>query len=144
VLRGDGRSASVSSGLVLFAHGARDPRWAEPLVRLRQRLIHLAPATRVELAFLEIMTPDLPGAVSALVADGCITIAVVPIFLGQGGHIRRDLAALVEAVRATHPGIDVRSAPAAGEDAAVLEALAGYCLRMVESGSASVAGGQGG
>jgi sirohydrochlorin cobaltochelatase len=123
----------VTSGLILFAHGARDPRWADPLLRLRQRLAEIAPATPVELAFLEIMTPDLPHAAAALLARGCTSLSIVPIFLGQGGHVRRDLAALVASLRDAHPGNEIRSAAAAGEDALVVEALAGYCLRMLDS-----------
>ncbi|MGE8472690.1 MAG: CbiX/SirB N-terminal domain-containing protein, partial [Paraburkholderia hospita] len=57
-------------GIVLFAHGARDARWAEPFERLSARLRELRgpSAGPVSLAFLELMTPDLPGAVAAQVA----------------------------------------------------------------------------
>jgi sirohydrochlorin cobaltochelatase len=122
----------VSAGLILFAHGARDPRWADPLLQLKQRLEARAPALRVELAFLELMTPDLPRAAATLVAHGCTSICVVPIFLGQGGHVRRDLGALLQVLREAHPDIEVRSTPAVGEDAAVLDALTEYCLRTLE------------
>ena len=57
----------------------------------------------VSVAFLEIMEPDLPTAAARLVAAGCHGICIVPVFLGQGGHVRRDLAALLEAVAARQP-----------------------------------------
>jgi len=119
-------------GLILFAHGARDPRWADPLVRLRDRLTQVAPATPLAIAFLDIMEPDLPTAAERLVAAGCDGLCIVPIFLGQGGHVRRDLAALIETVLARHPGLDIRSAPAVGEDNGVLDALAVYCLAALD------------
>jgi sirohydrochlorin cobaltochelatase len=122
----------VSAGLILFAHGARDPRWADPLLQLKQRLGVRAPALPVVLAFLELMRPDLPSAAATLVGQGCTSICVVPIFLGQGGHVRRDLGALLQTLRDAHPGIEVRSAAAVGEDAAVLDALAEYCLRTLD------------
>jgi len=114
-------------GLILFAHGARDPRWADPLNRLRDRVASEAPGP-VGVAFLDIMQPDLPTAAENLVAAGCRGICIVPVFLGQGGHVRRDLAALLEAVSARHPGVDLRVVPAVGEDDGVIDALAAYSL----------------
>ena len=57
-------------GLILFGHGARDPRWAEPFERLATKL-RTQRSEPVSLAFLELMSPDLPMAVEHLAADGC-------------------------------------------------------------------------
>jgi sirohydrochlorin cobaltochelatase len=122
-------------GLILFAHGARDPAWAGPLERLGERLRALAPETPVALAFLEIMTPGLPAAAEGLIAGGCQELVVVPVFFGQGGHVRRDLAGLVAAVAAQHPGVAIRSVAAVGESNAVLDAVAGYCLAAAAAGA---------
>jgi len=124
-------------GLILFAHGARDPRWAEPLTRLRDRVAGQAPGP-VSVAFLDIMQPDLPTAADSLVAAGCRGLCIVPIFLGQGGHVRRDLAALLEAVSARHPGVGIHVVPAVGEDDTVIDALAAYSLAALrgETGGA--------
>ncbi|OXI69458.1 cobalamin biosynthesis protein CbiX [Burkholderia sp. AU28863] len=117
-----------SHGIVLFGHGARDPRWAEPFERLAARLRDASPAAQVSLAFLELMTPSLGEAVAAQVAAGCARITVVPVFFGQGGHVRRDLPQLVDACRAAHPGVEIRCATAVGEDDGVLDAVARYCI----------------
>ncbi|KVD09289.1 sirohydrochlorin chelatase [Burkholderia ubonensis] len=126
-----------SHGIVLFAHGARDPRWAEPFERLAARLraARGEPASSVSLAFLELMTPSLDTAVAAQVAAGCTRITVVPVFFGQGGHIRRDLPQLVDACRAAHPGVEIRCATAVGEDDGVLDAIARYCLDQLDDGA---------
>lgn len=127
-------AGTLSRGIVLFAHGARDGRWAEPFERLADKLRALAgPDTAVSLAFLELMTPDLPAAVAAQVAAGCTSITVVPVFFGQGGHVRRDLPLALDACRAAHPGVQIRHAVPVGEDDAVLDALASYCLRQLGS-----------
>lgn len=127
-------SAPSSRGIVLFAHGARDARWAEPFERLADKLRAVAgPGTHVSLAFLELMTPELEGAVAAQVAAGCTSITVVPVFFGQGGHVRRDLPLAIEACRTAHPTIDIRATVPVGEDDAVLDALAAYCLRQLGS-----------
>lgn len=107
-------------GLVLLAHGARDPQWAAPFERVAERLRRLRPEVAVRLAFLEFMAPDLPAAAEALrQQDGCTRLEVVPMFLGVGGHVRRDLPALLERV-----GGPVRLWPAVGEMEGVLDAMA--------------------
>ncbi|HTJ94042.1 MAG TPA: CbiX/SirB N-terminal domain-containing protein [Pararobbsia sp.] len=122
-------------GLILFGHGARDARWREPFERLADKLrvarASTGEAQAVVLAFLELMEPDLPTAVTQLVTQGCDAITVVPVFFGQGGHVRRDLPAIIDQCRATHPTVEIRCAVAVGEDDGVLDALAQYCLRQV-------------
>ena len=114
------------TGLLLFAHGARDARWREPFDRLleRVRLGHDGP---VQLAFLEFMQPDLTAAAVALKQTGAQRIVVVPVFLGAGGHLRRDLPMMLEQVREATQ-VEISAISAAGEDPGVLDALARYCI----------------
>ncbi|KQR89864.1 cobalamin biosynthesis protein CbiX [Burkholderia sp. Leaf177] len=117
-------------GMILFGHGARDPRWAEPFERLAVKL-RAQRSDPVSLAFLELMTPDLPTAIEKLGADGCVVVTVVPVFFGQGGHIRRDLPELLDRCREMFPSVEIKCAVAVGEDDAVLDAVAAYCLRQI-------------
>ena len=121
----------ATRALVLFAHGARDARWREPFDRLRERLTAQQPEVEVRLAFLELMTPDLPGTIDALAAAGTQRITIVPVFFGQGGHLRRDLPALVAQCAQAHPSLVIQCAAAVGEDDDVLDAIAGYCARQL-------------
>jgi sirohydrochlorin cobaltochelatase len=114
----------VSRAIVLFAHGARDPRWAEPFEAVAAQVRAAAPGCRVALAFLELMAPTLGDAAAELAGAGATRIDVVPLFLGTGGHLRRDLPPLVDALRAAHPGVDIHLHAAIGEHAAVVEAMA--------------------
>ncbi|QGZ60852.1 sirohydrochlorin chelatase [Paraburkholderia acidisoli] len=117
-------------GMILFGHGARDARWQEPFQRLAAKLgAARGNAGPVSLAFLELMTPSLPDAIDAQIAGGCTAITVIPVFFGQGGHVRRDLPALIDACQARHPGVTLRCAGAVGEDDAVLDAVVQFCLR---------------
>lgn len=118
----------MERALVLFAHGARAASWALPFQRLRELTAAQRPDAAVSLAFLELMTPSLPDEVELLVARGVRDITVVPIFLGQGGHLLRDLPLLLERVRASHPEVRFSTVPAVGEDPAVLNAMAAYCV----------------
>ncbi|MEO8311874.1 MAG: CbiX/SirB N-terminal domain-containing protein [Caldimonas sp.] len=114
----------MSRAIVLFAHGARDPRWAEPFEAVAVRVRAAAPGRPVVLAYLELMAPNLAEAVSGLVGAGATRVDVVPLFLGTGGHLRRDLPPLVESLRAAHPAVAIRLHAAIGEHAAVVEAMA--------------------
>lgn len=117
--------------LILFAHGARDAVWAAPFLRLQEMVQAQRPELIVKLAFLELMTPDLPQCVAQLLAEGIGEMTVVPVFLGQGGHLQRDLPKLLAQLREAHPGLLLTAAPPVGEDAEVLEAMARYCLRSL-------------
>ena len=46
------------------------------------------------------------------------------MFLGAGGHVRRDLPALLEALRQQHPQVSWVLRPAIGEAQSVIEAMA--------------------
>ncbi len=118
----------MKRGLILFAHGARDARWAAPFEAVADAVRARAPEVDVRLAFLELMAPDLPAAAAALAASGCARIDIVPLFLGTGGHLRRDLPPLVQGIAAAHPAVQVRLHGAAGEAPEVIEALAAHAL----------------
>lgn len=117
--------------LILFAHGARDPHWAAPFEKLQQITQQAQPELSVRNAYLEFMQPDLPTAVAQLVQEKCGDITIVPVFLGQGGHVLRDLPLLMADLREQYPGLHLSQVDAVGEDASVLQAIAQYCLRAM-------------
>lgn len=123
----------MSTGIVLFGHGARDPRWADSIEALAARVAELAPGTPVQTAFLEFMTPDLATAVDALVAQGVDAIVVAPVFLAAGGHVLRDLPDRLASIATRHPGLSVRVEPALGSLSTVLEAMARHCLETLST-----------
>ena len=125
---------NLTMGLILFAHGARDPRWAEPFAAVAQRLHQMQPALQVRLAFLEFMSPSLADAAAELVQAGCLQITVQPMFLGAGGHVRKDLPQLVDAIRASWPAVTITVVAAIGETDTVLDAMAAAALRAVQAG----------
>lgn len=114
--------------LILFAHGARDPAWAGPMIRLGEALRARAPQAQVRLAFLEFMTPGLAEAIDQAVAEGATRVEVVPVFLAQGGHVRRDVPVLLEAARQRHAGVTIHLQEALGESRDVIDAMAQAAL----------------
>ena len=116
----------MSAGIVLFAHGSRDPGWAAPFERLALRVRERRPDARVAVAYLELTPPTLEDAVAMLAADGAREIAVVPVFLAPGGPVRRDLPSMVDTLRARHPAARFRVLPPIGEADAVTTAIAAW------------------
>ncbi|TDM06458.1 MAG: cobalamin biosynthesis protein CbiX [Ideonella sp. MAG2] len=120
-------------GIILFAHGARLNQWAEPFERVAQRMRVANPAIEVELAFLEFMSPDLAQCGLTLAQRGCKRVDILPLFLGAGGHVRKDLPQRVADLAALHPEVDWCLRPAAGEHELVVEALAQVALQYVDA-----------
>jgi len=89
-------------GMILFAHGARDPRWAAPFERIAADLHRARPTLNLRLAYLEFMSPGFELAAEELVGLGCTRIHIHPMFLGSGGHVQRDLPLLLDAQRLKH------------------------------------------
>lgn len=112
------------SGILLFAHGARDPAWAAPFHAAAQALSERAPHHVVALAFLEFMSPDLLQAGAELAHRGCRDVTVVPLFLGAGGHVRKDLPRLMSELAQHHPDVRWTLSPAVGETDILIQALA--------------------
>lgn len=121
-------SAKPATAILLFAHGARDPSWAEPFRRIVERLRDKQPGTRVELAFLDMMQPTLEEAVAGLAAEGIGNITVVPLFLAQGGHFREDLPRLLDAIRSQHPALRIDVTSAIGDSEDLTDAIADWAL----------------
>ena len=117
---------TVRNAIVLFGHGARAPEWAAPMERARDRLSSQSAADEVVLAFLEFMTPTLPEALDELAQRGIGRVDVIPMFLAQGGHLKRDVPVLLDEARTRHPHLDIRLAPAVGEAESVIAAMADY------------------
>ncbi len=122
---------TAAPGLILFAHGARDPRWAGPFEAVAQQVRLQQPQALVRLAYLEFMAPTLPQAAADLATAGCSTVAVLPLFLGTGGHVRKDLPLLMDELRAAHPQVQFSLHPAVGEMPAVTAAMAGVASTLL-------------
>ncbi len=111
---------------ILIAHGSRDPGWAEPLV-------HLACSVGARLAFVEMGTPGIEEAVTGALAEGAGTVKLLPLFMAVGRHVKRDIPASVEALRAAHPGRAIEILPALGENARFWDALREIVRNQIES-----------
>jgi sirohydrochlorin cobaltochelatase len=108
-------------GIILFAHGSRDPQWHAPLQAIQSQIQQADPATLVRCAYLELTEPDLLSCAQTLIEQGVTRLRILPMFLGMGRHAREDLPQLIDQLRQTHPKIELNVLPALGEHPRLVE-----------------------
>ncbi|MFF8742470.1 sirohydrochlorin chelatase [Streptomyces californicus] len=102
--------------LVAVAHGSRDPRAPRTVRALLDRVRDLRPGLDVRLAHIELNAPLLPDTLDGL--RGADTV-LVPLLLGRGHHVKRDLPAATAAA----PAVRTRIAEPLGPHPLLVEAL---------------------
>ena len=105
----------ISGGIILFAHGSRDPLWRVPIEAVALDIQARQPDAAVRCAYLELCVPSLFDAAAELIAAGAQRVRVFPLFFGVGKHAREDLPLLIDQIKAAHPGVLIELLPAAGE-----------------------------
>jgi len=121
----------MKTALVLFAHGARDPEWAAPMRRVQAAIQLRSPEQTVELAFLEFMAPTLPECIAQLIGAGAEKLVILPMFIARGGHLKRELPEMLDALRLSYPGVEFSLQGAVGENEAVIQAMADVALAVL-------------
>ena len=120
----------MRSAIVLFAHGARDPEWAQPFEKIRAQIqARVHHTTPVVLAFLELMQPSLGDAIAALDTQDIQHITLIPMFLARGGHLKNDLPKLITSIQAQHPQLTLHLSPAIGEVESILQQLSDWVIQ---------------
>ncbi len=120
----------MTTSLILFAHGARDPEWANPMRRVQAAIAQRIPNVPVELAFLEFMAPTLPECAVQQIAQGARKIVILPMFIARGGHLKREVPEMLGVLRSTYPEVEFSLSGAIGEHETVVQAMAAAALEV--------------
>lgn len=112
------------TGVILFAHGSRDPLWRLPIDAVAVEMGKQWPGLSVACAFLELTAPDLPTTVEHLMMQGKTHLRIVPMFLGVGRHAREDLPKLVADLAQAYPQVHFELQPSIGEHPAMTQLMA--------------------
>jgi len=115
---------NTATGVILFAHGSRDPRWRLPIDAVALEMAKQWPGLSVACAFLELTTPDLTTTVESLMMQGKTHLRIVPMFLGVGRHAREDLPQLVADMVKAYPQVHFELVPSIGEHPAMTQLMA--------------------
>ncbi|MGW7606847.1 sirohydrochlorin chelatase [Streptomyces sp. NPDC054766] len=121
----DGTRRPPPPALVLAAHGSRDPRALATVRTLIERVRELRPHLSVRLGHIELNEPLLRDTLASLA--GKEDAVLVPLLLGRGYHVRRDIPGTAAAV----PGLNTRVAAPLGPHPLLVETL---YARLVEAG----------
>lgn len=123
----------LNQAIILFAHGSSQPSWRMPFDAIAQKVKTQAPNARVELAFLEIMSPSIEECVRDCAQHGIHQISIVPLFFGVGKHIAQDLQNIIDATRSVFPEMQIQIAPALGQNEWIQESIAQYAIQSAQS-----------
>jgi sirohydrochlorin cobaltochelatase len=123
----------MKTALILFAHGARDPEWANPMRQVQTAVLAQVPDMAVELAFLEFMSPTLAECAAQSIAQGAKRVVVLPMFIARGGHLKREVPEMLASLRQTYPDVEFALGNAIGEHAMVIRAMADAALLVAGS-----------
>lgn len=104
----------MHTAVLLIAHGSRRPEANDDARTLAHRLAATGPYGTVHAAFLELAEPDIAAGAALCAAQGATRVLMVPYFLSDGVHLRRDLAAAREELAARYPKIEFRLGVALG------------------------------
>lgn len=116
----------AQTGILLFAHGARDPAWRLPFEAMHESVREQNPQVPTTLAYLELMQPSFADGVTELVGQGVNAITVAPLFLAAGSHLKRDLPELVAQAKQAHAGLSFTVLPPLGEAQAIRTAVVNW------------------
>jgi sirohydrochlorin ferrochelatase len=121
---------SVTTALLLIAHGSREETANADLHHLAAELRRRGEFTIVEASFLELAEPDIDAAAAKCVEQGVARVVLVPYFLSAGRHVRRDLTAARDRLAARYPRVEFRLAEPLGRHPLLLEVVAERARRV--------------
>ena len=95
------------TGYIVFAHGSSVEAANEAVRAAARDAAKRGGWENYAAAFLGGGQPDLPGAAEELIRRGASRIVVIPYFLTPGLHLERDLPALVDGLKRSHPDLEI-------------------------------------
>ncbi|TDO96770.1 sirohydrochlorin chelatase [Marinomonas balearica] len=107
--------------IILLAHGSPDPKWKEPFEVITSNIVEKVGRDSVSLAFMELTSPTLEDVIASL-PQSKKKLAVLPLFLAVGRHLRHDVPAQIKSINDAQ-ALDITLLPPIGDDDAVRNAI---------------------
>lgn len=106
--------------IILLAHGSPDPLWKEPFELLYQQISQVYGESNISLAYMELTPPSLEDVIVGLASDSS-KVAVLPLFLAVGRHLRCDVPTQIDTLQ--REGLQIELLPPIGDDFLVKDAM---------------------
>ena len=94
------------TGVMICGHGSRDDKAVAEFANLQARLAERFPDYPVEYGFLEFATPIIRTGLDKLAAQGVDHVLAVAGMLLSAGHVKNDIASVLNQYQADHPNPD--------------------------------------
>jgi sirohydrochlorin ferrochelatase len=117
--------------ILLIAHGSRQESANDDLHELAARLSAQGAYPIVEPCFLELAEPELLAGGDRCVQLGASRVLMIPYFLSDGVHLRRDLTAARDELNRRHPDVEFRLGSPLGPHP-LLDELVGERIRELD------------
>lgn len=97
-----------TKAILIVSHGSRSSDAIEEFNSVVNLVRLSGEFSIVKGAHMEISQPDIPSAVKDIAEAGSDEIIVVPYFLFQGNHIKKDIPEILNGLRAIYPNINIK------------------------------------
>lgn len=106
---------------LLIAHGSRRQEANDDLAALAEAVRAAGRFDVVEIAYLELATPDIPAGAARCIERGATDVRMLPYFLSMGRHVAEDLNGYRRKFAATYPNVAFTLCPPLGVHPKIVE-----------------------
>lgn len=117
---GPGRlSGGVKTGIIILGHGSKLHKANKLIPEIIKIIKRRTGYSIIEPSSLQFHHPDLSGSIKKVIQKGCKKIIIVPFFLFEGNHVKRDIPQAVKKAIDKYPGVRFVFTKSLGEDATI-------------------------
>ncbi|MBN2041900.1 MAG: CbiX/SirB N-terminal domain-containing protein [Spirochaetes bacterium] len=96
----------MKTALLVLGHGSRSKDAIDVFDKIVKRIQEKGDYELVRGAHMELARPDIPEAVSEIAGLGANRVIMVPYFLYEGIHIKKDIPEIIEELKAKYKDIE--------------------------------------
>lgn len=118
-VRKKGRGKFKDAGIVILGHGSRRRKAMSAMDDLVDTLKQRLETDLILPASMQLSQPDLAESIKKLISRNCKYIIIVPLFLFNGNHVRRDIPQMLKKEEAKYPQVKFISTKNLSKDARI-------------------------
>lgn len=114
---------SEKRAIIVVGHGSRSKDSIVEFDATVKSFRDRVEGARVEGAYMEIASPNIPTVLKKLVDEGCNSFLLIPYFLFTGIHIKEDIPEIIEELKAQYPDIKLELGKPIGAHPMIVDIL---------------------
>ena len=103
-------------GILIIGHGSREKSVERTLEAVVEMVQAKLPEKLFEIAYMALGQQTIPSGLTTLIEQGAGEITVVPYFLFNGIHLRKDIPEMIKAYQQAHPHVKIVMSRPLGAD----------------------------